>query len=183
MKKTRGFYLIEVVLAISLVLLMINVGSTHFNNLQEEVELKKAKTQISEIFSTYASKAKNYKKKYKLEFDYLEKTICISNKASSTKKTFYLPENLSYLSIFEGNSQTNFLAFLTENGNITPSFSIYIFDSHNIARYRISLYGFDFIKYMKINVYKNLGDRNATYSEIQNYHKSWTTNNPSWEEE
>ena len=80
-------------------------------------------------------------------------------------------------------AQEKFNAKITSHGNITPSFSIYIFDYNDIAQYRISFYGFDLIKYMQINVYRNINDTTPKYNTILNFHNKWTTTNPKWKEE
>ena len=36
---------------------------------------------------------------------------------------------------------------------------------------------------MRINIYKNKGDKTPKYDNILKFHNSWTTDNPKWEEE
>ena len=72
---------------------------------------------------------------------------------------------------------------ITRDGNITPSFSIYIFGYDDIARYRISFYGFDMIKFMKINVYKNIKNKKAKYKDIVSYHEKFAYEEDGWKKE
>lgn len=43
-----------------------------------------------------------------------------------------------------------------------------------MAKYRIiSFYGFDIVKFMKINVYRNIKNKKAKYENIVSYHESF----------
>lgn len=183
MKKRRAFYFIEILIQISFVLLLLSLSFIYFKNLIEREELIKAKTEIYEVFTTYATKAFNSRTNYDVKLDYLKKEIIISEMSVIDREIIYLPKKLRYLTIFDKQIQTRFNAKITSNGNISPSFSIYIFDYNDIAKYRISFYGFDLIKYMQINIYKNIDDKTAKYSNILDFHNKWTTTNPKWTEE
>ncbi|STO30711.1 Uncharacterised protein [Fusobacterium necrogenes] len=183
MKNRKGFYFIDTLFQISLVLLLLSFGLIYFRKLIEREELIKAKTEIYEVFTTYAIKAFNSRTSYDIELDYLKKKITISKMSVIDKEVIHLPRKLKYISIFEKQTQVKFKSKITSNGNITPSFSIYIFGYDNIAKYRISFYGFDLIKYMQINVYKNIDDKTAKYDNILLFHNKWTTANPKWKEE
>lgn len=186
MKKTKGFYLINIIISISIFLILLNLGGIYLRNQREKQELKEAKTKIYDMFTTYRTLALNSSQRYYLSFDYTKKIITISTRKIKILKVIQLPSNLKYITIFHKKVQNNFLSEITPNGNITPSFSIYIFDYNDIARYRISLYGFELIKYFKINIYKNNEDKKVKYSTILNFHKKWAENiknNKKWKEE
>lgn len=173
--------MIETVITVSLIFAFVNLGVFFVREQQEKTLLKEAKYKIIEVFYGYSEKAMLEKRIYRIKADYKEKTLTILTR--NTIQTVKLPEKLNYITIYEKIPQTTFTSLITDNGNITPSFTIYIFDSKNIARYRISFYGFEILKYMKINVYRNLKDENATYDNIENFHRRWDTKNPYWKEE
>lgn len=186
MKKTRGFYLINIIITLSLILILFNLGCICLKYQKEKRELKEARIKICETFNTYRTRALNLNKRYFLSFNYKKKIITISTKKARIIKVIQLPPKLKYITIFDKQVQNNFSSEITPNGNITPSFSIYIFDYKNIARYRISLFGFELIKYFKINVYKNTRDNKVKYANILEFHKKWTRNiknNEKWKEE
>lgn len=183
MKNKKGFCFIDILLQISLLLLLLSFGFIYFRKLMEREELVRAKTEIYEVFTTYATKAFNSRTSYGVELDYSKKRIVISESSSITREVLKLPKNLKYITIFDSQTQQKLTAKITANGNITPSFSVYIFDYDDIAQYRISFYGFDLIRYMQINVYKNINDTTPKYKTILDFHNSWKTSNPKWKEE
>ena len=183
MKNRKGFCFINILLQISLILLLLSFGFIYFKKLIEREELIRAKTEIYEVFTTYGIKAHNSRTNYEVKLDYLKKNITISQMSVIDKEIIHLPQNLKYITIFDKQTQEKFNAKITSHGNITPSFSIYIFNYNDIAQYRISFYGFDLIKYMQINVYRNINDTIPKYNTILNFHNKWTTTNPKWKEE
>lgn len=183
MTKNKGFYLINTLISISLILLLSTFGYVCFRNYIEMQEINRAKVEIYELFTTYSTKAFNDGKVLNVKLDYIKKEIVVYEYGVVPIDIVKLPKNLNYLTIFDRDVVQIFTGKITKNGNITPSFSIYIFDSKNIAQYRISLYGFEIIKYMKINIYRNKGDKKANYDNILRFHREWDTNNPKWEEE
>lgn len=183
MRKNKGFCLTNILLSLSLSVIIITLGYITYRDFIETQEIKKAKVEIYELFTTYANKAFIDKKELTIKLDYLKKEITVFEYGVVPIDRVKLPKNLNYITIFEKDTVDVFSGKITKDGNITPSFSIYIFDYDNIAQYRISLYGFDIIKYMRINIYKNQGDRTPKYSNILNFHKRWSNNDPKWVEE
>lgn len=183
MKNKKAFYLTDILIGISIFLLVTNIGFICIRKIKEEREINTAKILIYETFSTYATKAFYDKKIHYIKLDYTTKRLYVQSVFYDLIEVVQLPENLNYATIFDKKVQTEHLAKITRYGNITPSFSIYIFGYNDIAKYRISFYGFDIIKYMKINIYKNKNDKNATYVNIHNFHKKWDGNSLSWVEE
>lgn len=178
--KRVGFSLIGVLVGITIILIVSNIGYIYFRNARERQEIKTAKVKICQTIQTYSSLAFKNQKEYYLIFDYNTKNIIIKNRETNIK--INLPKRLEYVSIFDKKAISGRNAKITKNGNITPSFSIYIFGYDHIARYRISFFGFDIIKYMRINVYKNMGDKSATYQNISNFHKRWKYKKVKWRE-
>lgn len=183
MKNNKGFYLTDIIVKICIFLILINIGFIHITKQNEKKEIKEAKIIIYETFSTYRTKAFYEKQKYIIKLNYLEKKIYISKYNFKPIEILQLPNKLNYTTIFNRDKQDIFIATITENGNVTPSFSTYIFGYDNIAKYRISFYGFEIIKYLKINIYYNKGDKSASYRGIVKYHQSWNKDNLFWKEE
>lgn len=183
MSKNRGFYLLNILVGISLVLFSLTLGFVWLRNYVESQEIKRAKTEIYEVFATYSAEAFNSKKNLSIELNYLRKDIRIYENTMVILDKVYLPKKLNYITIYDKGPTQVFRGRITNNGNITPSFSIYIFDYSDIARYRISFYGFDIIKYMRINIYRNRKDKSARYDDILNYHNHWENVKSDWEVE
>lgn len=183
MRKNKGFYLLNILISITLTLLFLTCGYICLRNYVEKQEIEKAKIEIYELFSTYTTKASNDKIELHVKLDYLKKEITVYKFMIIPIERRYLPKNLNYVTIFDSDVVDFFTGKITKNGNITPSFSIYIFDYDDIAQYRISFYGFEILKYMKINIYKNKGDKTPKYKDILKFHKNWTTHDEKWEEQ
>lgn len=183
MKKSRGFSLVNILISISIALMILTLGYVCYRDFLEQQEIKRAKVEIYELFTTYSAKAFNDRITLSIKLDYLTKEITVYKYSVVPIEIINLPKNLKYATIFDGDKVDIFTGNITKNGNITPSFSVYIFDYDDIAQYRISFYGFDILKYMKINIYRNRGDKTSTYSNILTFHKKWSTDNPKWEEE
>lgn len=183
MMKNRGIYLVNILVGISITLIMLTFGYTLLRNVVESLEIRRAKTELYEIFTTYSTKSFYDRKERSIKLDYLKKEVTVYEYGVVPVEILALPKSLNYVTIFDKDPVTKFTGEITKNGNITPSFSIYIFDYDNIAQYRISLYGFDIIKYMRINIYRNCGDSSPKYDRISAFHREWTTNNPKWKEE
>ncbi len=183
MKKNRGFSLVNILSGISLSLLILTFGYTCYRDFIERLEIKKAKVEIYETFTTYGAKAFNDKKRLKIKLDYITKKITVYEFGVVPIDIINLPKNLKYTTIFDDETKEIFNCEITKNGNITPSFSVYIFDYDDIAQYRISLYGFDVLRYLRVNIYRNKGDKTPHYDRILSFHRRWNTSNPKWEGE
>ncbi|WP_410208483.1 hypothetical protein [Fusobacterium sp.] len=168
--------------------MLLDIGFIYFKKHSEKKEINEAKIKICDIFKTYATDALNREKKYIINLNYNTKEIQVLKNSLKEIERVSLPENLYYTTIFktgdtDNKVQTLFTATITRNGNITPSFSIYIFGYDKIAKYRISFYGFQVIKFMQINIYKNIKDKKATYENISFYHKYWDIHKDKWKKE
>lgn len=183
MKKTDGYNLFNVLISLTIVLMLSGITFFYWRDYHENLELKRAKIEIYEFFSTYSTKAFTQNTGYHIKMDFLKREFEAYSENSTKLETLKLPKNLKYATVFENMKQDYFEASITQTGNITPSFSIYIFNYKDIAKYRVSFYGFGLIKYLKINIYKNLKDKNATYKNITDFHKNWNSLSPNWKEE
>ena len=96
--------------------------------------------------------------------------IVISDKALQSQD-IELPKNLIYFHTYTSNLK-NFKFSFTKNGNISKSFSIYIFNKEKKVRYKLSFYGFDRSKFLKINSYRKKNNNEINYNNIADYHKN-----------
>lgn len=167
--KTQAFTFFETIFLILLISLCINISFIYFQKFKETQNIIEAKLKINDAFLYSSINSLNSHKEKKLQFDLVTKKIFIIDDFFKNEREFSLPKNLIYYSTLNSNSYILNLNF-TKNGNISQSFSIYIFDRKRNARYKISFYGFDRSKFLKINNYKHIGKNNINLSEISNYH-------------
>lgn len=179
MKKNKGFSYIEIIVTITLILGISYLSIFYYIKLQEKRDIQKAKTLILNIFSEYTAKAFDKEDDFQIKIEHFQKKIIVSDYWKE-KEQILLPKKLRYSSVFNNEKVEKLEVRITEHGNITPSFSIYIFGYDDIVKYRISFYGFDKIRFMKINVYKNLSDRRWTYKNLMIYHKKFNPNSSKW---
>ncbi len=179
MKKNKGFSYIEIIVTITLILGISYLSIFYYTKLQEKRDIQKAKTLILNVFSEYTVKAFDKEDDFQIKIEHFQKKIIVSDYWKE-KEQIFLPKKLRYSSVFNNEKVEKLEVRITEHGNITPSFSIYIFGYDDIVKYRISFYGFDKIRFMKINVYKNLSDRRWTYKNLMIYHKKFNPNSSKW---
>lgn len=182
MNNKKGFYLINIIIIISIFLIIFNFGYFVIKDFNEKRDLETAKIEIFENINNLGYKAFLTSKTYYITFDYSKKIIIIKNYRKIIQ-IIKLPKRLKYVSLYDNEHKKAIKAKITKNGNINKAFSIYIFDSKGLARYRISFYSFDIIKYLKINVYKNMSDKSAKYNSIISYHKNWEKKKVLWKKE
>lgn len=179
MKKNKGFSYIEIIVTITLILGISYLSIFYYTKFQEKRDIQKAKTLILNVFSEYTVKAFDKEDDFQIKIEHFQKKIIVSDYWKE-KEQIFLPKKLRYSSVFNNEKVEKLEVRITEHGNITPSFSIYIFGYDDIVKYRISFYGFDKIRFMKINVYKNLSDRRWTYKNLMIYHKKFNPNSSKW---
>ncbi|MBQ3437318.1 MAG: hypothetical protein IJG31_02240 [Fusobacterium sp.] len=149
--------------------ILLNLTFFKFQNFKETQSIIEAKMKITEAFS-YASISSLSKHQNKIiQFHVSEKKIIISNHKFTKEKEIFLPRNLIYYSTIN-QGQPYFNINFTKNGNISQSFSIYIFGRKRYARYKISFYGFDRSKFLIINNYKNKEKNKIYLHSILKYH-------------
>ncbi|MHD0319097.1 hypothetical protein [Fusobacterium sp. THCT1E2] len=183
MNKNRGYTYLNIVVSILVILSLMYVGIIYYRNLKEKIEVDEAKQKIVNIFTDYSAKAFDNEKAHNIKIDYILKKIIIYENILKEREKIKLPASLKYATVYNKENVEKFEVKITRDGNITPSFSIYIFGYDDIARYRISFYGFDMIKFMKINVYKNIKNKKAKYKNIVSYHEKFAYEEDGWRKE
>lgn len=169
--KTQAFTFFETIFLVLILSIFLNFAFIQFQRFKENKSIIEAKLKINEAFLYSSISSLNSHREKKLQFNLISKKIFIIDSFLKNEKEFSLPKNLIYYSTLNSNSYILNLNF-TKNGNISQSFSIYIFDIKKNARYKIALYGFDRSKFLKINNYKHIGKTQIKISEIFSYHNS-----------
>lgn len=182
MKKDRGFSYIEIIISVVLIFSISYLSAFYYEKLREKQDIQRAKTLILNLFSEYTSKAFDTENDFDIEIEHTQRRIKVLD-MGRIKKEESLPENLKYSSVFNNEMVEKLDVKITKHGNITPSFSLYIFDYDDIVKYRISFYGFDKIKFLKINVYRNLSDKKWKYKNLMLYHKKFNPDSIHWRKE
>lgn len=170
-KKIRAFTTFEVIISILVFSFLLNIAFIKYRDFREKQAIEEAKTKIVETFYLSSINALNKKIVQTIELDLFDKKIIISDKNFNKIQTINLPKNLEYYHTFNSNKKFLKLSF-TKNGNISNSFSIYIFNSSKKVRYKISFYGFDRSKFLKINNYRKKDNSEIYLANIYKYHES-----------
>lgn len=148
----------------------MNIAFVKYREFKELRDINEAKTKITEAFYLVSTTSLKQKTEQELQLDLSAKKIIISNKSLKIQE-IQLPKDLIYYHTHTLNLKKLKLSF-TENGNISKSFSIYIFNRAKKVRYKISFYGFDKSRFLKINNYRKKKNSEITYSNIDEYHKN-----------
>ena len=138
MNKNRGYTYLNIVVSILVILSLMYVGIIYYRNLKEKIEVDEAKQKIVNIFTDYSAKAFDNEKAHNIKIDYILKKIIIYENILKEREKIKLPASLKYATVYNKENVEKFEVKITRDGNITPSFSIYIFGYDDIARYRIS---------------------------------------------
>lgn len=189
-KYSKGMTYLEVLVVIS-ILGFLTIGSyLKYIKVSEMVDLKDAKLKIVETYSLYAIKSLDLQQSFKVDLFMKEKyinteLILIGNidKIEKNEK-IQLPKKLRYATVYNNSVLTEIRAKTTITGNLNKSFTVYIFDYKDLAKYRIAFYIYQTNKFLQINIYENISANEATYSNIEKYHKSSEgQNHIGWQKE
>ena len=169
-EKNKAFSTFEIILSILIFSILLNIAFLKYKEFKELRDINEAKTKITEAFYLVSTTSLKQKRKQELELDLSAKKIVISDKTLQSQD-IELPKNLIYYNTYTSNLK-NFKFSFTKNGNISKSFSIYIFNKEKKVRYKLSFYGFDRSKFLKINSYRKKNNNEINYNNIADYHKS-----------
>lgn len=182
--KKNGNLSIGIVMVIFISSVILGISSVRVKRQNDKKNLNISKTLIYEIYKKYATLAFDQNKEYNIIFDYDLKQIEILDASKKIIEKIELPKTIEYATVYGDKVLKRIENKITINGNITPIYSIYIFGKDKVAKYRVSLYGFDTLKYLRINLYKNINDKKATYKDIVNFHSKFSTElDKSWVKE
>ncbi|MDR1834817.1 MAG: hypothetical protein LBQ96_03355 [Fusobacteriaceae bacterium] len=183
MGKRSGSLSLEALIILTLIILTVSIGHIQIQKAKSITQVNDAKILIADVFKKYAVLSLDRRIIHKIAFDYGGKFLDVFDSDDEKKEHLDLPKDIRYASVYGGVVPPTITAKITEDGNITPIFTIYIFDRGDLARYRISLYGFDTLKHLRIYIYKNKGDQTAKYGDIVNFHSKFSEGSKLWERE
>lgn len=172
MEKNKGYSLIETVIVVAIILIFSGTGIIKYRNLKENRALLEAKVKIEDIYGRYAEASFDSGELYKIEIDYRKKQIQIKNNKEEIIEKHKLPEDIRYATPYNGQKEDFVRTTTTRNGNLSDSFTIYLFDYGGLAKYRIAFYIYQKSQLLKINTYYNRSAKDALYENIVNYHTS-----------
>ena len=171
-EKSRGTALAEVFILIALVAIISSLIFIKYRNINEQQDMERAVNIFETTVHKYTAKSMISKKSYDIYFDYNNKSVTVKERLKDKileKKN--LPENLLYATPYDNQTRKDIDFHTTENGNLSKSFSVYIFNYSDTAQYRVSFYTFQQSRILRINIYKNINAGNIKYEEILNYHE------------
>lgn len=188
MKKINkgGFSFLEVCVTALLVMIVVQISTSLYRNYQENSDLQLAKTKISKLFYLYSMKSFYQRKEYYFTISNVEKTIEIKNSLFLLENKVVLPNHLSYYLTSESVQDQKY-GHLTKNGNIRPSFSIYLFGYQGFVREKITFSSFQETKILRLRQYRKIRGKEIDMHHIQKYHLETNKNRElfykEWREE
>ena len=152
----------------------------NLKKIREKADMEEAVIKISQIIDVYSTKSLNLGKGYKILIDYNLKKIEVKGVSSKQiEEIIILPSEINYKTPYTINGKEQLLNKIelttTENGNISNSLSIYIFNYSNHIKYRLTTYNFQQNKILKINIYKKIKNKEISEKELIDYHKTLFT--------
>lgn len=168
--KKGGFSLLELSVTMLLIIMLIQTSFQYYRNYQQNLEIQLAKYKISKLFRLYSLKSFYHEKEYYFLISDLEKMILVKDEFFRLEEKVLLPTDLTY-HLTSLSVQNLKYGHLTKHGNISPSFSIYIFDGSGDARYKISFSSFQQTRIVRIRMYKKISKKKILLEFIEEYHK------------
>lgn len=174
-KKNRGILLAEAVIFISIIFTLTFFIYTKYRSINEQRDIEKAVNIFETIVYKYSSKSLRDKKIYDFEINYNTKTVKvlgmeITGGKNQVIEEFKLPEKLNYATPYDNKLIDIVKMNSTLHGNLSKSFSIYIFGYSNTVKYRTAFYIYQQNKLLKINLYRNISAGKIKYEDILDYH-------------
>lgn len=179
MRKNRdkGVTIIELIVAITIIGFITIISCGSYMKIKENNEIIKSKLLMVNTVSRYRDLSYLKEKDHLIVFDFFNKKILISDKLSNLLEEIELPKGIEYRIISKDKSTYYHKTNMTKTGNLGSSFTIYIFNSNELAKYRIAFYSFSTMKYLFINVYSNRSANEAIFKSIKEYHETEKSQN------
>ncbi|WP_429190087.1 hypothetical protein [Fusobacterium sp. PH5-44] len=184
MLKNDGFTFLDFIIVVTITMILISFSFVRIRKQNNLKNLNIAKILIYETYKKYAVLALDQRKEYHFNFDFKLHKITVFDGEYKILEEIDTPHSVSINTVYSDVILDKIESKITINGNITPIYSIYLFDSKKIAKYRISLYGFNTLKFLQINIYKNINDKKPTENGIINFHNTFNPESSKlWEKE
>lgn len=179
-RKNKAFSLVEIIFTISIFSLISYSAFIQFQKFRENQEFILAKTVLVEKFYLYSQKSLLSGEKYGINLDYLQKKMEIKDKEDNILEVIELPKNIQYTTVYNKKIVENIEVKITETGNVSPSFSIFLANKNNKVYYRISILGFSMIRLLDINIYKPIKNFVMDYENIIKYNEDFDLYIKDW---
>ncbi len=173
----KGYTLIEFVVVVAVAAIILSTASLSIERIKEGRALARARGRITDILSIYIDRSFNEGEIYEVTLDYVNKKIEVRDDSANLIEEEDLPSILSYTTVESSAKVNSKVATTTVNGGMN-SFSVYIFDIGEDARYRISVYGMGKSAMAHVNVYKNLSAP-VTWDTVESYEMNYN----QWEKD
>lgn len=144
------------------------------------MELDLTIKKINSIFYKYATTAHHLKKNFIIDLNLKEKKILVKDKDRIVEQ-LPLPKKLEYGIPFDKKLNPYFQVEITKTGNLSRSFTFYIFGYKKQLENKLTFYTFQKEQILKINIYKPNGLTKVTPINILEYHYSQHKNS-DWKE-
>lgn len=177
-RKNKAFSTFENILSILIISIILNFSFLKYRDFRDLQDINAAKTILNETFFNLSISSLKTNKKQEIKLNFLDKKIIISDYLKK-REEIKLPKSLLYYHTYP-TPTSSFSINFTKNGNVSKSFSIYIFDRKKQARYKIAFYGFDRNKFLKINNYKKISKADINFYNILKYHNSTNEDRPNF---
>ncbi|MGL4998278.1 MAG: hypothetical protein ACRC5T_04855 [Cetobacterium sp.] len=182
-KKIKGLTFLETIVSLTIILLVSSFLFLKITKINEKLDIEKNRRLIQTTFLKYTSKSFYEKKRYLIEINFLENNLIITQNKLPVEKII-LSNKLKYEIPYEKKRNPKFNVETTKTGNLSKSFTMYIFGYKNQVKNRIAFYIFKKEKILKINTYLNNSLKDVNYNNILEYHYSIEgENRTGWKEE
>ncbi|MGL6064509.1 MAG: pilus assembly FimT family protein [Fusobacteriaceae bacterium] len=183
MKKNNGFSILEIIINLAFISIFAFLVHISYKSYLETRAFNYAITQIVGTISKYRDLSYYNNKSIYLTFSTYNKEIIFESNFLVLEKII-LPDLLEYRiphkNIYGGTLKTSILP----SGNLSHAFTIYLFNSKSLAKYRIAFYTFSQFKFLTINLYKNISAGDITLDNLASYHETNQSKNlVGWEKE
>lgn len=170
-EKIRGIALYEMIISMLILLIFSYNIFISYSKFKENMQILEANIKLIKTFSKYRDLSYYGRESYKIDIELNKKEINFKQ-GTIVLETLYLPQKLRYKIARDDIKSDLISTNMNYNGNLSHAFSIYIFGTSDIAKYRIAFYTFSQLKYLIINIYKNIDAKDADYKKIYEYNIS-----------
>ncbi|MGL4989419.1 MAG: hypothetical protein ACRC5F_09305 [Cetobacterium sp.] len=169
--RNKGLTFLETIASLAIIFVVSSFLYIKINKINEKLDLEKNRRIIQMIFFKYIDKSSYENEKYRIELDFIEKNLIIKKNKIEIEKIL-LPRKLKYEIPYDRKRNPKFILETTNTGNLSKSFTIYVFGYKEQVENRISFYTFKKQRYLTINTYLNISLKNINYNNILEYHYS-----------
>ena len=170
MKRKKGIISLEIIVSLFIISILISLTYIKFQNINEKKDIERAVGIFQTLIYKYSNKSLLLKKTYNIEINHKQKIINVKDIQNKVVEEIKLPEKLKYMTPYDKVIVKQMEFNTTISGNLSKSFSVYIFNYSDEAEYRIAYYSFQQSRILKINSYRNINAGKIKCDEILRYH-------------